>query len=200
MQSVFNWLVCLSEDWKPFLSLQKFSVSTRLSCIATIMATARGPLWRGSVLPAEPIRAPCGKATQNNSNVPAPLSLNHTRWNARLFTRHREIKTTTKDEGVEEQHSWLPAVIHHPIWLEQWRPINPLSHFHSFHYSLNFIPLRFPSFFCILRGGWASRHMGPAWIDFCFAHFSWFWLRRLQAAPDEGPLGLWCSQVVWQLS
>lgn len=34
-----------------------------------------------------------------------------------------------------------------------------------------------------------------AWIDFCLAHFSWFWLCQLLCAPSEGPLSLSCTLV-----
>lgn len=75
------------------------------------------------------------------------------------FLGYREIKTTLEQKMKKKNTALMTASCHSPshlIGAMETDKSSLLLYFYSFYFSLNFIPFLFPSFFCILRGGWGK--------------------------------------------
>lgn len=159
---------------------------TRLNYSRKIIVIALGTLPQRSMLHAEPIRTPRCKATSHDWCTNPQQNIHHTCAYVRPLYLLWQIKNF---QGKKRTNVQLLMTYN--------------SHFlHSLHESrVNIVSV--PGFVALLtqycsllvlsslhlkNGGWDSLYMPWVWIDFCLAHFSWFWLCHFQGAPDEGPL------------
>lgn len=87
----------------------------------------------------------------------------HAQAHKPLFTQLQR-KTTSEQKTKKKNTTLMTASCHslsHLVSAVEANKSPLLLFFDSFHYSLSFIPLLFPSF-CILRGGWANLYMGSS--------------------------------------
>lgn len=130
----------------------------------------------------------CDMAIPSTQRPPDPLATPPPSNTHQTHTRHFTPRPEQKIDEQEAPHSEKVTVIYRLVRSVQSRPIN------NFFSSSPFVTTRSsPSFSPLLAFEEGDGHiytLAPAWIDFCLAHFSWFWLCQLLCAPSEGPLSL----------
>lgn len=168
--------LCLFNIFGLFLWTFWAIIALALNLIATIMAITWGPPWWRWILLVEPIRTPCGNATPNNWCTCPNSLIHHTHTQFFTQSQWNENYLSAKDENDTTLMTANCHSLSHVIGAVETN----LYFASSIHFSTHLVSFSFfLPFYCIWRGGWVIYTWAGAWIDFCPAHFSWFWLRQL---------------------
>lgn len=146
-------------------------------------------LWQRSMLRAKPIRTVAKQPQTTGAPTPNKTSIVHAHMCTPLLS-YIKLKTFREKENntaimttTLTPHTVITAVRYIFSWF-----------LNSLYYAVNFFFSPCSVFYSPKHGGWDRLCVHRVWIDFCLAHFSWFWLCHFQGAPDEGPLRHRCGR------